>query len=230
MPTIPRVIQRFANQTEFLIQDPGPDVSAYSFYAANTLNNAFSAANLLFSVPRLGNYRSASIQRQKLGLTGESLRGLTRAYIDIEDFWQSGGTYPHDSDQSYFRVAEVNAAGSLRPQGPIMVVPPPSFYDTPRPAMTVVGTAPNIASLTTGLPPVGALHFTVPRFSDNIRVRNTSLSNLYLAFDAGQPEMLLPAGQSEVFYDASVSDVFVHGVGATPSFEFRFALVNGVKA
>lgn len=228
MPTIPRVPMRVAQQTEFLIQDPGPDVSAYKFYAANSIGAAFSAPNYMFTVARLADYRSRTIVSRRWGLESGTLRGLTRAYINIEDFWQPATTLPHDAEQSYFSVAEVSASGIERPPGPIIVVPPPRFYDSPRPSMSVVGTAPSVVGLSTGLPPAGALRFAVPRFSDHIRVRNTSGSLLYLTFDEGQPEMELPANESEVFYNASVSDVFVRGNGATPTFEFRFALTNGI--
>jgi len=229
MPTTPRIVTRFANRTEFLIRDPGADVSVYKFYGANTLNAAFVAPNFLFSVPRLNHYRSNSIVTKRWGLSGMNYSGLTRALVDFEDFWVAGGTLPHDVDQLYIRVSEVNGAGVERPAGPILVVPPPNFYDVPRPAMTVSGIAPDVAADPAGFPPTGSLHFAVPRFTDNIRIKNASISTLYIAFDAGQPEMSVPPNSTEVFYGSAISDVYAHGVGAEVEFEIRFAIANGVS-
>ncbi len=230
MATIPRLQSRFAGYTTFLIRDPGPDVRTYRFYAADTLDNAFNSANYLFSVDRLAFYRSPSLVQRRLGISDSSTRGLTKVCVNFEDYWQAGGTYPHDANQLFMRIAEVNAAGVERPQGPILVVPPPGFYDVPRPAMTVSGTAPDVAADPIGVPPDGAMQFAVPRATDNIRIRNLSGSSLFVGFDAGQNEMTIPANSTEVFYDAAVSDIFVHGVGATPNFEIRFALSVGSRS
>lgn len=231
MTTIPRLLDRLPNRVEMAIRDPGPDVSAFVFGIADTLDNAFSAPNAVFTVPRNGWYRSTSIIRRKWGVTDGSERGLTRVFFDVEDFWQAGGTYPHDPNQFYVTIAEVNAAGVQRPFGPIISVPPPMFYDTPRPTMSLVGTAPNVAGIPTGLPPVGAMAVALPRYSTNIRVKNaepTGGNTLYFSFDDGQPEISMAPGESDIFYDSSVSDIIVRGAGGTAAFEIRCALINGV--
>jgi len=213
------------------IRDPGPDVSAFVFGIANTLDDAFAAPNTVFTVTRNGWYRSPSIIRRRWGVTDGSERGLARVFFDVEDFWQAGGTYPHDPNQFYVTIAEVNAAGVQRPFGPILSVPPPMFYDTPRPTMSLVGTAPNVAGIPTGLPPVGAMAVALPRYSTNIRVRNAEPgggNTLYFSFDDGQPEISMGPGESDIFYDSSVSDILVRGSGGTAAFEIRCALINGV--
>ena len=231
MTTIPRLLDRYQNRIEMCIRDPGPDVSAFQFGIADTLDNAFAAPNSVFTVKRNGWYRSQSIIRRGWGLSGGSERGLTRVYFDVEDFWQAGGTYPHDGNQFYLRIAEVNAAGVARPWGPIVPIPPPMFYDTPRPTMSLSGTAPSVAGLPTGLPPVGDLAIALPRFSTNIRVRNAEPgggNTLYFSFDDGQPEMSMGPGESDIFYDSSVTDILVRGGGGTAAFEIRCALINGL--
>lgn len=231
MITIPRLLDRLPNRIDMAIRDPGPDVSSFVFGIADTLDNAFAAPNVVFTVPRNGWYRSRSVIRRKWGVTDGSERGLTRVFFDVEDFWQAGGTYPHDPNQFYVTVAEVNAAGVQRPFGPILSVPPPMFYDTPRPTMSLVGTAPNVAGIATGLPPVGAMAVALPRYSTNIRVKNSEAgggNTLFFSFDDGQPEISMAPGESDIFYDSSVSDILVRGGGGTAAFEIRCALINGV--
>ena len=214
-----------------MIRDPGPDVSAFVFSVTNTIDNAFAAPNTVFTVARNGWYRSASIIKRRWGLTDGVNRGITRVFFDVEDFWQAGGTYPHDPNQFYLRIAEVNAAGVQRPWGPILSVPPPMFYDTPRPTMSLVGTAPNVGGTTTGIPPIGALAVALPRYSTNIRVRNAEPGGgqtLYFSFDDGQPEISMAPGESDIFYDSTVTDVILRGGGGTAAFEIRCALINGV--
>jgi len=229
--TIPRLLCRFPNRVEMVVRDPGPDVSAFVFSVTDTIDNAFAAPNTAFTVPRNGWYRSPSIVKRRWGLTDSTNRGLTRVFFDVEDYWQPAGTYPHDPNQFYLRIAEVNAAGVQRPWGPIMSVPPPMFYDTPRPTMSLAGTAPNVAGTATGIPPVGAMHLALPRYSTNIRVRNAEPvggNTLYFSFDDGQPEISMAPGESDIFYDSSVTDILLRGGGGgTASFEIRCALING---
>jgi len=229
--TIPRLLCRFPNRVEMVVRDPGPDVSAFVFSVADTIDNAFAAPNTAFTVARNGWYRSPSIIKRRWGLADSTNRGLTRVFFDVEDYWQSAGTWPHDPNQFYLRIAEVNAAGVQRPWGPILSVPPPMFYDTPRPTMSLAGTAPSVAGTATGIPPVGAMHIALPRYSTNIRVRNAEPvggNTLYFSFDDGQPEMSMAPGDSDIFYDSSVTDILVRGGGGTAAFEIRCALINGV--
>lgn len=230
MSTVPRLLDRHTNRIEMVVRDPGPDVSAFVFGIADTLDNAFTAPNVAFTLPRNGWYRSTSIVRRKWGFVDGSARGLAYAFFDVEDFWQAGGTWPHDANQFYVTVAEVNAAGVQRPFGPIMPVPPPMFYDSPRPTMSIVGTAPNVAGTPTGLPPAGAMAIALPRYSTNIRVRNAEAgggNDLAFSFYSGQPEITMAPGDHDVFYDSSVSDILVRGSGGTAAFEIRCALING---
>ena len=231
MNTIPRLISRFPNRVEMVIPDPGPDVSAFVFGIADTLDNAFTAPNAAFTVLRNGGYRSPSIVRRRWGFVDGTTRGLTYVYFDVEDFWQTGGTWPHDPNQFYLTLAEVNAAGVQRPFGSVLAVPPPMFYDTPRPTMSLAGTAPNVAATATGLPPAGAMAIALPRYSTNVRIRNAAPviggSTLYFSFDDGQPEISMGPGESDIFYDSSVTDILVRGAGGTVPFEIRCALING---
>ena len=231
MSTIPRLLFRFPNRVEMVIRDPGPDVSRFVFGITDTLDHAYASPNTVFTVSRNGWFRSPSIIKRKWGLTDGTNRNLTRIFFDVEDFWQPAGTFPHDPNQFYLVVAEINAAGVQRPWGPILSVPPPMFYDTPRPTMGLAGTAPNVGGLPTGIPPVNSMHVALPRYSTNIRIKNTEAAggnNLCFSFDDGQPEITMEPGDSDIFYDSSVTDILLRGDGGTASFEIRCALINGV--
>jgi hypothetical protein len=168
---------------------------------------------------------------RRLGFTQYTNRGLTRVLYDPEDYWVAAGSMPHDADISFLRVRPISVDGTVQPAGGVLIVPPPAFFTNPRPSLAVTGFAPDVTSLASGLPPVGALQIVVPRFTDNIRIRNTDgADELLVSFGAGQPELTVPSGQVETFYDAGVSEIFLHSSGGEASFELRFAIVNGEMA
>ena len=230
MPTVPRLLSRYTNLVELVIQDPGPDVSAFQFAASNTLDTAFAGATPMFTVLRNQSFRSPSIRRRKLGLQDGTLRGRTFVSYDPEDYWVPAGALPHDAAGSYVRVAEVSAAGVTRPQGPIMIVPPPGFFTNTRPNLTFAGTAPNVAANAVGTPPAGAMHIVLPKFSDFIGLRNTGSKTLYVGFREGMPEVAVPSGEIQQFLDAAVSSIYLRGDGGTTTFTAYAAIVNAEMA
>lgn len=230
MPTVPRLLSRYTNLVELVIQDPGPDVSAFQFAASNTLDTAFAGATPMFTVLRNQSFRSPSIRRRKLGLQDGTLRGRTFVSYDPEDYWVPAGALPHDAAGSYVRVAEVSAAGVTRPQGPIMIVPPPGFFTNTRPNLTFAGTAPNVAGNALGTSPAGAMHIVLPKFSDFIGLRNTGGSDLYVSFREGMPEVVVPNGELQQFLDAAVSSIYLRGDGGTTTFTAYAAIVNSEMA
>lgn len=222
----PRMTERHPRQVE-LVMPFNRQVKAYRVGAANTLDTAFAGTTAMFDVTSGGTFRSPGIVGRRLGFTQYSNRNLTRAFYDPEDYWAGGGTLPHDADISFLRVREIALNGTAQPEGPILVVPPPGFFSNPRPTLSIVGTAPNIASLSTRLPPPGAMHIVLPRFADNLRVRVTDgADELLISFGAGQPTQTVPASNVETFYDGAVSELFLHSDGGTSTFEIRFAIVN----
>ena len=227
--TIPRLTYRSARSVELVLHSKA-DVRAYRFGAANTLDAAFAGATAMFTVPRGGTFQSSSIRRKGLGKTDYSVRNLTSAQYDPEDFWAAGGTLPHDVDGSYVTVEEQDMGGVFRPAGPILIVPPPEFFVTTRPNLVVKGTAPNVAGTVTGVPPAGALHFALPHFADSATVTNNGAASLFIAFHSGLPEFELLQGQSTLLPDAAVSDVFIRGDGAAVGFSIFFAIVNAEMA
>lgn len=224
MATIPRLLHRFDHQVIMTIRSRA-DVRAYRFKSSNTLDTAFAGATDMFDARREAGFRSPSIRRRRLGLHGQSQRGLTRVHYDPQDY--QGGAVPPDAHISFLRIAEIANDGTVRPDGPILVIPTPNFLSTPRPHLTVAGTAPSVAALATLLPPSGSMHFALPRHADYSSFTNTSVVDLYVSFDPGQPEVVVPAGETISFYDATISEVFVRGDGGAATFTAYFALVNG---
>lgn len=227
MSTIPRLLNRHKHQVVMTVRSD-PKVRAYQFKGANTLDNAFSSPTDMFLAFRDRHFRSVGIRKRNIGLVNENYRGLTKVHYDPQDF--QGGTVPGDAAISFVRVAEQLGDLSFLPDGPIFVVPTPSFLNTPRPSLTVAGTAPNVAARADLLPPQSSMHFVLPRHADFARIHNTDTSDLYVSFDPGQPEVVVSAGEHRQFLDATISQALVRGDGATATFDAYFALVNGTYA
>lgn len=229
MPTSPRLTYRYERFVELVFMNKA-DVSAYRVGAANTMDAAFAGTTAMFTVGQGATFQSPSLRKRRVGRSLYTNRGLTVAQYDPEDYWVGGGTLPHDAAGSYLRVSEQNAAGVFRPAGPILIVPPPGFFVTTRPNLTVSGTAPNVAASATGVPPTGALHFVLPRFADSTTITNSGGASIYLSFNSGLPEFEILANQTVFLPDGAVSEVFVRGDGAAVPFSAFFAIVNAEMA
>lgn len=230
---VPRLISRYDRQVELTLP-ANRGIRSYELGAANTLDAAFAGTTTLFQVSALPGsmYRSKGLRKRRVGGSSASFRNLVRAVYDPEEFWpDSPTTLPHDIHQGYLRVAEVDHAGTVLPEGPILVLPAGKFFRSPRPSLSLSGTAPNEAALATLLPPSGAMHVVLPRFSDRVTIRNKDATNdLFVSFGEGQPENLVPANEENTFFEAAVSEVFLRGEGATVAFDASFAVVNGEMA
>jgi len=229
MPTSPRLTNRYERFVELVFTNK-PDVMAYRVGASNTLDAAFAGTTTMFTVAQGATFQSPSIRDRKVGRSIYTNRGLTFAQYDPEDYWVGGGALPHDAAGGYLRVNERNAGGTFRPAGPILIVPPPGFFVTTRPNLTVSGTAPNVAASSTGVPPAGALHFVLPRFADSSTITNSGAASIYVSFSPGLPEFEVLANQTILLPDGAVSEVFVRGDGATVPFSVFFAVVNAEMA
>jgi hypothetical protein len=230
MSTVPRLTERSARLVELTFREK-PQASGFRVFAANTLTQAWAGSTAMFTVQSGGTYRSPGIRRRRLGLTQYSNRNLSRVIYDPEDFWVAGGTLPHDAHQAYLRVAEVNPAGTVLPVGPVFVVPQPTFFSTPRPVVTLAGTAPSVAASGIDVPPATAMHIVFPRFFDYCGITNKDGANdIFLSFNTGTPEIRIEAGASKDIYDAADSELLIRGDGGTADFDAQFAIVNGEMA
>jgi hypothetical protein len=225
----PRLSSRSAGLVDLLFFN-SPDIQSWTVGSSLTLNSAFAGVTDLFTVQRGQTYRSPSIVRKGWGTTQTSNRGLTRATYDPEDFWAVGST-SHDDQTSYVRCRALGADGVLRPAGPILIVPPRVFFTNTRPKLTVAGTAPNVAGGSDTFPPAGSMHFVLPKFSDSMVITNADAGvDIYMAFGAGESEIMIPRGRTVHLADAAVSEVFIRGQGGTATFSIYFAIVNAEMA
>lgn len=229
MPTVPRLTTRSEGFVELVMWNT-VDVTAYRVSASNTLDGAFTAPNVMFTVPRGGTYKSRSLRRRGVGTSIYTIRGRTFAQYDPEDFWVGGGTYPHDTNTSYVVVEEQNAANVFRPAGPILVVPPSGFFNSTRPSLIVAGTAPNVAASSTGVPPAGAMCFVLPRIADSAVITNNGGASIFISCGAGMPEFEILDGATTFLPDGAISEVYVRGSGMAVTFSIIFAVVNAEMA
>lgn len=230
MSTVPRLTERHPRLVELVFNDD-PAVQWYRVGASNTLTGAFAGTTAMFDVLNPGTFRSPYIRSKRWGLTQYHNRGLSRAIYDPEDYWVAGGTLPHDADQGYLRVSPVDANKVVGAEGPIFVLPPHTFFTTPRPLMTLQGEAPDVAALPTGLPPLGSMHVVLPRFFDYCGITNKDAANsLWLSFGRGTPEIEIPFGTTKDIYDAADNEIIIRGQGGAVAFDAQFALVNGEMA
>lgn len=229
MPTTPRLTQRHANFVELVFRNQ-PGVLGYRVSAADTLDTAFAGTTAMFVVGAGSTFQSTGLKRRRLGTSVYSNRGLSIAQYDPEEYWVAGGVLPHDAGASYLRVEEIGPSGTYHPEGPILIVPPPGFFVTTRPNLTVSGTAPNVAATTTLVPPAGALHFVLPRFADSITITNNDAASLFVSFHAGLPEFEVRGQSMLTLPDGAVSEIFIRGEGASVPFSMFIAVVNAEMA
>lgn len=226
MTTSPRLIDHHPNLVDLAIRTKA-GVSAYQIGAANTLDLAFAGTTPMFTVRAGDTFRSRNLRQRKLGLMMESNRGLTRAKYDPEEYFVPGGQLPHDTNIAYVRVAEVNMAGVVGPEGPILVVPTAHFFKTGRPGLTLRGTAPAVAPSLDETPPAGSMHVQLPQFASHFTFTNEGGASIYFSTDASMPEMRIAAGEVKALFDGTYDEFYVRGDGAPVAFSVFFAIVDG---
>lgn len=231
MFTVPRLTERYSRRVELVVPN-NPQTSAFRFGAANTLDTAFAGTTVMFDLPNQGTYRSRYIRKKQWGLTQYHNRGISRAFYDPEDFWAlAPAVMPHDTDIAFLRISQIDNAGVVLPEGPIFVLPPPGFFSTPRPVLTLQGTAPQVAATPTGLPPAGAMHAYLPRYFDYATIINKGAASIWISFNEGLPEIEIGAGISRDIFDAADNEFFVRS--NTPggiAFEMGMAIDNGLTS
>jgi hypothetical protein len=228
MLTAPRLIERHTGIIDLVIPNKANALS-YSVGSGNTLDNTFAGSTFMFTVTMGGSFRSPTLKRNKKNRVEESNLGLTRLAVDLGDY--ASASIPGDGATSYFRVSEIDHVGNTGPEGPILVVPPPGFFSFGRKVLPLFGTAPNVAAGPTFIPPVGAMNFVLPKFTDNITINNDSAADsLWVSFSPGMQELEIKFGERAFFTETGISQVFLRGDGATVPFRAVFTLVNGLLA
>lgn len=224
MASFPRILQRTKNFVDMSFRN-SPDIRAYRVAGAITLDAAFAGTSAMFTVKKGRHYRSPSIVSRRLARVQESMRGLTRATFDPQDFVSA--TLPPDSDMLFLTVQEETPSGGTRPPGSILIVPAAPFFTSHRPSLTVSGTAPDVSGATNLQPPSGSMHFALPRYADSANITNSGSNDIYVAFSDAQPEIVIPAGENRLLADGVINEVFIRGDGGTSDFSMYFALAIG---
>lgn len=236
---IPNILDRADNQVTFTFRK-SPSILGYQVNAANSLDNAYGPANgvggagtvTLFNFRRDQFYRSREIRKKRLGILGESNRGLARCTFDPQEFYQPGTVTPIDRQLAFYRFQFEKTAnpGVYGPEDQIIMVPPPGFYSVPRPAISLYGTAPNIAGATPGLiPPPGCMVFNTPSFADSMVIENLGITPLLFSVGLDIPLQELSAGQILSHTSGMKDEIVICADGANPTFSILVAIVTGLR-
>jgi hypothetical protein len=248
----PNVLDRAAGFLQLQFRND-PDVLGYRVRVANTLDNAYGNANgvggvgttALFDVQRGRTFLSPTIRRRKTGISGDITRGQTRATFDPNEYFGLSAEVPPDSDLWFIRVQVATAAtggfplgfpGGAFPgtftaadQSDILIVRTPDFFNVPRPALTLYGTAPDVGA-TPGLPPPPeSLVFHVPSFADAVVLTNHGAGDLLYAVGRGLPMARLAAATTLSHASGMKDELIIAASGGNPNFSLLLSTVTGLR-
>lgn len=241
---IPSILDRAPGLALLMFRN-SPDIVAYRVRVANSLDNAYGTSNgvvgngteILFDVPRGGFFRSDSMAGRPTFDT--SRRGQTIALYNPNDFYNPPATVvtPPDVQLSFLRV-QARFTGGAFPvtatnlnQSAIAIMADPEFFTVPRPAISLGGTAPNLAAATLGLPPPPeALFFHVPAYGDAMVVINLdAAAPLFISMGRYQP-LAQVSPQSSISHASGMKDeIAICANGANPKFAIFMSLVSGQR-
>lgn len=228
-PSYPNFIERHQGVVELTVRtsDLSPLTKALKFQGTKTITGTFAD---LATVPVSTQYRSPSLQRNKINMVAESNFGLTRFSFDPDDF--AGTNFHGEGAINFIRVQELDSSGSDIRTGPLLVIPPPNFFATGRRTLVLIGAAASVSNPAgySGLPPEGVTVIKLPKFSDATTITNTGTNPLMVALGAGHMEIQVPATESVRFNEGGISHLFLRGVGGATNFSAIMAIVNGIEA
>jgi len=255
---IPRVLdrsERFAT-LQFINEE---DILGYRIRVANSLDNAYGPANgvggvgttALFDMLRGRATIAKEIRQKGLGVSGDITRGQTRHTFDPNSYFGDSPEVPPDSDLWFLRVqvSTVTSAaiagsvpagfpGGVFPgtadqtnQSRIVIMRNPNYQLVPRPALTLYGTAPDLATAQPGLPaPPEAMEISVPAFADGMTVINHDGADpLLWAPGENLPLMRLDPGARISVTTGMGDTLVVCASGANPTFSIFTSTVTGLR-
>jgi len=221
----PHLGERSVGVAQFIVMNR-PSVAQYRFVAGNTIDQAVSAPTTMFTIPKGSWFRSPTLQRNTVSLVGENFKGRTIAQVNFDDY--NSATIHGDSGINFVRVVEIDKAGTVLPAGPVVVIPPPYFFTSAHRSITLSGTAPSAAALTTGLPPAGALALSFPRMCDDLTIENTSAVPLRVSLGEGMPERSVAVGASLSLAFGGTA-IYLSGTGGAATFDLTATVVSGLR-
>ncbi len=243
---IPNILARSKALVTLMFRNQ-PEILGYRVRVANSLDNAYGPDNgvggagteVLFDVGREEFFRSDTPAVQGKGILDNSRRGQTIAVYDPGDFFNPPTTTvtPPDSQIAFLRV-QVRTPGFDFPatvdnlnQSAICILADPAFFSVPRPALTLGGTAPNLAGAVLGLPPPPeAMLFHVPAFGDAIVIVNLDAAlPLFVATGRYQPLAQVPPNQSITHASGMKDEIAICANGGNPEFAIFLSVVSGAR-
>lgn len=201
MSTLPRLSSRYHDRIELVFRNPA-NVMEYRVSAHKTLNGAFTGAVPLFSFPVGTHFRSPFIVKKGWGIINESMRGLSRVTFNLNDYQPLNPNIPSDHEVSYLRVEDM-VGGVWDSPTAVLVVPPPSFYGTNSPSLTLSGIAPGISAVPGDPPPSNAIMIAMPRTLKTAEIHNLlplGGSNLLISFGENMAMAAIPANKTSTSY------------------------------
>ena len=231
----PFIVDRYPGIIEMAVANK-PQTASYRFGAANTLDTAFTGVTTLEDVRKGTSFRSPTLAMSALNRCADSRKGQTRFSVDMNDY-ATLANVSGDAATAYFRVSEIDHAGTVLNPGPILVVPPPYFNTSPYRTLALTGTAPTVAGTTTGLPPTGAMVIAFPVHLDTLTFYNDDAANtnpMFVSLGAGQQEIEIPYNASNISgADLTLpfagSVVYLRSSGNTVPFRMTATLVAGLR-
>ncbi len=218
MPRTLSLHRRRANLVDLTIQSQ-PGVGSYQFQAATNFDSSFTTFD---TVPVAGKISKTAVDLAIGGSSG--FRGFTRFVFDPADYVISGVSETVPMFLRYKPIPVFGAGVSPTPgtaSAIHMVLPYSSVSDRP---LVLSGTAPAGASI------ANSLELQLPAQCRNLQVQVNGSVDLYIAFEPGGTEMLVPA-LSTSFINLSlispiVTQIFVRGDNLATQFNAVMSLKN----
>ena len=197
----------------------------HALYAAKTLDEAYGAFN---GVPApLGGPLLVGEVLSPGGVFRSDSRAKAQHYPKLEssnifdyapqDFHSTSPNYPSNQETAFLRAVPLGLTPTG--QGPISVHPPFGWTSVARPALTLYGTAPNLAAAAPGMAaPVESMHLKFPAYADSLLVKNHGPGDLLLSVGVGLPMIRIEAGDT-LSHNSGMSDnLFLCSAGSNPEF------------
>jgi len=233
---VPSVIRREPHLIDLAIPiEPG--VTRYRILGSQTLNGAYGNAHGVPgpAVPttileaQSGEYfRSPSVRRRRPSpIVEESFRNQTRIMFDIMDYQGPGNPLPVDDQPLFLRMQKFHVAtGAFLPQGPILIVPAPGFFNTRYPSFSCSGSAPGILCQFGGVMPADALHIVFTAAVSAITFENlNAATSMMISFNKKMTTMEL-AGAGLFTHNGELDEILfgspLNNVAINFSFAARF--------
>ena len=101
----------------------------------------------------------------------------------------------------------------------------------PRPALTLSGTAPNIATAAAGsIPPADAMEIRVPAYGDSLVFINHSATDpIFLSMGPGIPFMQVDPSSNFSHTSGQKDSILIAASGANPTFSALISTVAGAR-